>query len=198
MAETMEKNKQSQGRDLERSQQASETTRSRDYDNFPSLFDLHGGELFAMRPSLFLRQLSNEMDRMLSAASPASAESHGGSWWPAIEVSHNEGNLNICAEIPGLKPEDVKVEVSDNDLVIRGERKQEHKDTRRGFYRSERSYGQFFRRIRLPEGANADEAKANFSSGELRITIPVAESKRRHREITIGSGESNKQPTHKT
>ena len=89
----------------------------------------------------------------------------------------------MSADIPGLKPEDIKLEVTDQDLIIRGERKKEQTEERRGFYRSERSYGQFYRRIPLPEGANPDQAKASFTNGELRINIPVAEPKRQHREI---------------
>jgi len=193
MAEVDEKNRTAEGRDVERSQQRGEMTRRRDYDYFPSLFDTSGGELFSMRPFALFRRMSEEMDRMFSSwAGRGSEAGEGRVWWPAIEVSQDKGQLNICAEVPGVKPEDVKVEVSDDELVIRGERKQEQTERREGMYRSERSYGQFFRRIPLPEGAKANEAKADFSNGELRIRIPVAEQERRHREIKIGSGETKK------
>jgi HSP20 family protein len=194
MAEMEVKNKPSKTQEQERSQSSSQLARRRDFESFPSLFDLSGGELFNVWPSMLLRRISDEMDRMMAPVSSTRGSESGraASWWPAIEVSQQEGQLKICADIPGLKPEDIKLEVTDQDLIIRGERKKEQTDERRGFYRTERSYGQFLRRIPLPEGANPDEAKADFSNGELRINIPVSEPKRQHREIKINSGESKK------
>lgn len=191
MAEVDVKKKPSQ--EIERSQSGTGVTRWRDYPNSP-WFDFPGGELFSMRPSLLLRRISDEMDRMFASMSPQRGAEFGreGSWWPAIEVSQGGGQLSVCADIPGIKPEDVKVEIDDNDLVIRGERKQEQTERRQGHYRSERSYGEFYRRIPLPEGANPEEAKADFVNGELRVSIPVTEPERRRREIKIGSRETKK------
>jgi HSP20 family protein len=104
---------------------------------------------------------------------------------PAIEVTEREGNLVVRADLPGIKKEDVKIEMTPEALIIRGERKQEHEEKKEGYYRSERTYGQFHRSIPLPEGADLDKAKAEFKDGVLEVTVPVPETQARRREIPI-------------
>jgi HSP20 family protein len=107
-------------------------------------------------------------------------------WSPQVEVCERDGQLMVHADLPGLNKDDVKVDINDNMLTIQGERKQEHEENRTGFYRSERSYGSFFRTIPLPEGVNAEEAKATFRDGVLEITLPLPQrAKRSGRQIEI-------------
>jgi HSP20 family protein len=94
-------------------------------------------------------------------------------WYPEIEVREREGNLVICADLPGMKKEDVRVEVNDDALVLEGERRQEYEQKEEGWYRSERSYGRFYRTVPLPEGTKPDQAKASFKDGVLEIVIPL-------------------------
>jgi HSP20 family protein len=94
-------------------------------------------------------------------------------WLPNIEMLQRNNELMIRADLPGLKKEDVKVEITENVITIQGERKQEHEEEKAGVYRSERSYGSFFREIALPEGAMTDQAKATFKDGVLEITMPA-------------------------
>jgi HSP20 family protein len=84
-------------------------------------------------------------------------------------------------DLPGLKRDDVKVELTEGLLTISGERKEEKEEKREGYYRSERSYGSFFRQIPLPEGAKTDTAKAEFNDGVLEITMqaPAREPQKR-------------------
>jgi len=112
-------------------------------------------------------------------------------WSPAIEVKENNGKLQVHAELPGLKPEDVKVEVTDDALVIEGERKYEHEENEKGVYRSERRYGRFYRSIPLPDGAQADQVKAEFKNGVLEVNLPLPERKSNRREIPISGGSAN-------
>ena len=84
-----------------------------------------------------------------------------------------------------MKPEDVKLEITREALVISGERKQEREEKGEGFHRSERHYGRFYRQIPLPEGAETDKAEARFTNGELRVTIPVPEVAHERRQIPI-------------
>jgi HSP20 family protein len=107
-------------------------------------------------------------------------------WSPQIEVFEREGQIIVRADLPGLKKEDVKIDIADDSLTIQGERRQEREEDREGFYRSERTYGSFYRTIRLPEGVNADEARASFRDGVLEISIPVPERAQRRRRIEIG------------
>ena len=90
------------------------------------------------------------------------------------------------------------MEVTDEGLVIQGERKREHEEKREGYYRSERSYGQFYRLIPLPENANIDQAHAEFRNGELRVSIPVPEQQRRVRQIPISTSGERKEPQSQT
>jgi len=141
--------------------------------------------------SPLMRRFREEMDRVFSRNF---GEEFGGTWSPAIAVTEQNGNLQVRAELSGLKPEDGKIEATDDSLVIQGERKYEHEEKKEGVFRSERRYGKFYREIPLPEGAKVDQAKAQFKNGVLEVTLPVPERKNNRREIPIGdtsgSGES--------
>ncbi len=130
-----------------------------------------------------MRRFSEEMDRTFGRF--FDREEREAFWAPAIDVTQNNGQLKVHADLPGLKPEDVQVEVSDDALILRGERKYEHEEKKKGVYRSERRYGQFYRAIPLPQGAKTEEAKAQFKNGVLEVTLPVPEQK--SRQIPIES-----------
>jgi HSP20 family protein len=115
-----------------------------------------------------------------------------GSWAPLVEVRERDGNLVVNAELPGLDKEDVKVEVTNEGLVIQGERKREREEERGGIHRSERSYGAFYRLIPLPEGANIEQAKAKFNNGVLQVQVPIPKSQEKTRQIPIEAGEERK------
>lgn len=99
-------------------------------------------------------------------------------WAPQVEVFERGSNLVIRADLPGLKREDVNVEIEDDALVIRGERHNDFEDQRDGLYRSERSYGSFYRVIPLPEGVDESKVNATFRDGVLELTLPRPEERR--------------------
>ena len=140
------------------------------------------GNLFDINPFALMRQFTEEMDRTFGAARTAP---NGAAWSPAIEVTQEKGSLIVKAELPGLKKDDIKVNITDDALTLEGERKQEKEEKREGYYHSERSYGKFYRAIALPEGAKADQAAAEFNEGVLKITIPVPEEKQKQRQIPV-------------
>lgn len=140
---------------------------------------------FSLSPWSMMRRFSEDVDRFFGGSRDAGET---GVWSPSIEVREKDNSLVVSADLPGLTKEDVKVEVNEDGLCIQGERKQHHEEKREGYYRSERSYGTFSRIIPLPEGANAEQAKANFKDGVLEVTVPIPESARRRREIPIESG----------
>jgi len=112
-------------------------------------------------------------------------------WTPELEIFHRNSELVIRADLPGLTKDDVKVDVSDNQVIIEGERQRQHEEEREGVFRSERSYGRFYRAIPLPEGVIADQAKATFKNGVLEVTIPAPpEQARRGRRLEISEGSS--------
>jgi len=107
-------------------------------------------------------------------------------WSPKVEVLEREGQFVIRADLPGLSKDDVKVEIADGLITIEGERKQETKEEREGYYYSECGYGSFYRAIPLPEGAEAAKATADFHQGVLEVVVPVPskpESKARRLEV---------------
>jgi len=110
-------------------------------------------------------------------------------WAPDVEVYQQNNNLVVRADLPGLKKDDISIDVTDNDITISGERRQEQETEREGLYRSERSYGSFCRTIPLPEGTMTDQAKATFKDGVLEVRMPAPpEQVTRGRRLEIKEG----------
>jgi HSP20 family protein len=142
-------------------------------------------------PFAFMRRLAREMDHLFDDVGVESGwhlprflrrgrrllrrgeEVATMEWSPRVEVAQREGQLVIRADLPGLTKDDIKVEVTDDAIIIEGERKAEKKEEREGSYFSECSYGSFYRAIPLPEGADASKANAEFHNGVLEVTIPA-------------------------
>ena len=148
-------------------------------------------ETLSTSPFGLMRRLTEEMDRMFTGNWPSLREGEVGEWLPAVEITERDGKILVRADLPGINIDDVKVELNDGILTIEGERKQEHEEESQGFRRSERRYGRFFRSIPLPEGANVDQARAQFNNGVLEVSVPVPESQRR-RSIPIAAGSSER------
>lgn len=91
---------------------------------------------------------------------------------PAVDVVEQEGAFLVNVELPGVKPEEIEVEVKNGVLTLRGERKREHEEKKDGFRRVERSYGCFRRAFTLPEGVGADAIEAHSANGVLTVTVP--------------------------
>ena len=114
-------------------------------------------------------------------------------WLPDVEMLQRNNELVIRADLPGLTKDDVKVDVTEDAITIQGERKREHEEEKAGVYRSERSYGSFYRCIALPEGAMSDQAKAIFKDGVLEVTMPAPpESVKRGRRLEITESATQK------
>jgi HSP20 family protein len=147
-----------------------------------------------MNPFSLMRRLSDEMDRAFATSFglPTWGRTDAGEeeavWMPPVEVRERDNNLQVIAELPGINREDVKVEVTNDGLAIQGQRKKETEEKRQGYYRSERSYGHFYRLVPLPEGIDPDKAKAQFKDGVLTVELPLPESMlRKRKEIPIRS-----------
>lgn len=181
-----EQGAQSGTQGLERQQQRG-LSRGRNWD--PWGFGPSPAEFFSGNPFTLMRRMSEEMDRTFNEFFGQS-RGESSSWYPAVEVAERNGQLQIHAELPGIKPEDVKVEITDDRLILHGERKSEHEHHVGKAYRSERRYGEFYREIALPEGVKGEEAKAQFRDGVLEVMVPMPQQATRRREIPIGSGDS--------
>ena len=110
----------------------------------------------------------------------------GTAWAPSMDVYEKDNQLIIKAELPGVKKEDVEVTLDDGGLLIRGERKAEHEVKEDHYYRMERSYGSFQRRVPLPFEVKPEQVIGSFKDGVLELRIPrPAESKPAGQQIRI-------------
>jgi HSP20 family protein len=121
---------------------------------------------------------------------PQAAGGNMVAWVPKVDIVQRGNELVIRADLPGMTPDDVTVDISDEAITISGQRQEEYTAEDNGVYRYERTYGAFFREIPLPEGAIVDQAKATFKDGVLEIRVPAPpEQVSRGRRIEISRGE---------
>jgi HSP20 family protein len=144
---------------------------------------------FSMNPLALMRRFTDEMDRFFPTKLGMEETDF---WSPAVEVTETGGTFRVSAELPGLNKDEIRVEVTDQNLILQGERKQEKEEKREGYYHSERSYGRFYRSIPLPEGAQLDKASAEFSNGVLEVSVPIPKTEHTRREIPVHAGEKTK------
>ncbi len=151
-------------------------------------------------PFDFIDRMSEEMDRVFDRVfrdfgmprrswwrSPGAMTGREGTWAPRVEAFQKGDRFIVRADLPGLKKEDVQVELTEDAVTIHGERREEHEEEREGYYHSEREYGQFYRTVPLPEGVIGESAQASFKNGVLEISMQAAPSEGRKLEIKDGS-----------
>ena len=149
-------------------------------------FDMFGRDSFTM-----IRRIQEDIDRLFRFGGrgwmtlpPAWEEMD---WTPAIDAFQRGNEFVVRADIPGLSRDDLSVEIGDDALTIRGERKYDHQEEGAGVFRSERGHGSFCRVVPLPEGAVTDSAKANFANGVLEVVLAAPSQEVRHgRRLEIG------------
>jgi HSP20 family protein len=104
---------------------------------------------------------------------------------PAVDIAENEGNVLVTAELPGMKKDDVDVDLSEGILTISGEKKEETEREQQDMHIVERTYGSFRRSFTLPCAVDEENVKAEFADGVLRVTLPRVE-KPKGKKIQIG------------
>jgi HSP20 family protein len=126
------------------------------------------GALTRWEPFAELGDLRSRFDRMFDQlARPEQG------WTPAIDVVRDDGNLVLRADVPGIKPDEVKIEVEDGILTVTGEHEQSGEEKNTNYVRRERSYGSFSRSLALPSGIDAGAIKATAKDGVVEVTIPL-------------------------
>lgn len=129
--------------------------------------------------------LERMQDRMLRAMrlnptrsnDDGSAQLPSSDWSPSVDITEDEKEYQISADLPQIAKEDVKVLVENGSLIIKGERKSETEHKDRKVHRIERNYGSFHRSFSLPEDADGSGVTANFKDGVLRVSLPKNEEK---------------------
>jgi HSP20 family protein len=154
-------------------------------------------------PFTLLRQMVSDVDRMfttspwptfggkeLETGTPAMIN-----WVPEIDVFEKDGRLITRIDLPGMKKEDVKVEVTDGNLAISGERRSEVEEKKDQFYRCEREYGQFYRVVPLPDGVKLEDVKAVFTDGVLDVSVPLPVAPEvKVRQVLVEDGSKSVKP----
>lgn len=142
-------------------------------------------------PFAFLRRMTSDLDRFFER--PASWAYRPRwtferkEWTPDVELFEKDHGLVARFDLPGMKKEEINVEILEGQLVVSGERKYEEKEEKEGFYRCEHEYGSFYRSIPLPEGAKTEGVTASLANGVLEVKVPLAarpEATTRKVEIT--------------
>jgi HSP20 family protein len=136
------------------------------------------GVPFELDPFKSLARMQDEINRLFDISIGRPFGERGtfeGEWAPAVDVYEDANNVFVKAELPGLTDKDVDVNIVDNTLVIRGEKKKEEEKKEQNYYRIERSYGAFQRSIPLPNAVEPEKVKASFKGGVLEIEMPKKE-----------------------
>ena len=123
-----------------------------------------------------LDQMRTEMDDVFQRffGLPAESKVNGANmtWAPRVDIQETEKAYIVKADLPGVDPKDVEVDVHDGILTVRGEKKEEKEEKHKNYHRSERFIGQFYRSLPLPAGADENNVQATSHKGVLTISIP--------------------------
>jgi HSP20 family protein len=142
-------------------------------------------DLIRWEPFKELSSIRRQMDRLLDTFFERE-EAPAGIWAPEIDVSENSDEFVVKADIPGINEKDLSVILSGDNLIIKGERKEEKEEKGKHFHRVERRYGSFQRSIPLPVAVDSDKIKAEYSNGVLEIHLPkTAEAKPKEIKISV-------------
>jgi HSP20 family protein len=106
-----------------------------------------------------------------------------GSFLPQIDVTDTANEICVTAELPGLEQKDLEVSIVDGSLRLKGEKREEHEEERGDLYRSERRYGAFERMIPLPVEVEADQIKASYRNGVLKVILPKSKDAQLSRRV---------------
>jgi HSP20 family protein len=137
-----------------------------------------------------LTALQTEVNRLFSRAGGSDVTERQ-SWTPSVDVIESEGDIKLKAELAGMDPADISIEVQDNVLTVSGERRFQEEVKEDKYYRIERRYGSFSRSIALPQTADEAKIQAKYENGVLEVTVPKAEvAKPKKIAVAIGDSKS--------
>jgi HSP20 family protein len=133
--------------------------------------------------ALLRREMDSLFDNFFRGFDVEPFESRLGAFSPKVDVTENDKEIKVTAELPGMDEKDIDVSLQSDMLTIKGEKKEEKEDKGKDYYRMERSYGSFSRSIPLPVEVETNKVEAKFKKGVLSITLPktakaVAETKK--------------------
>ena len=125
--------------------------------------------------SAFQGRMNRLFEETLPATHKEDEEFNLGTFYPAVDIHEGDKEITLKADLPGIKKEDVHLDIDDSVITLKGERKFEKEDKQDNYHRIERSYGSFHRSFTLPSTVDRDKIKAKYSNGILEITLPKTE-----------------------
>ena len=152
-----------------------------------------GDRRFLGDPMFAFQRLFDDVFRGFSMPAIAGAAGGGlgglgGLMMPQMDVRETENALRIAVEMPGVSPDEVEIQLDDDLLTIRGEKKLERRDDRENMHFTERAYGTFQRILRLPFKVDPTQVQARFDNGVLTVTLPKPKGQEASRRISVQSG----------
>lgn len=139
-------------------------------------------------PFAELAELRDRLDRAFGDWFEDFTDGKSRTWRLSVDVIEEDDRYLLVADLPGMKPEDVNIEVVDDVLTVSGERTESEEEKKRNFVRRERRWGSFKRSMTLPQGVTADDVEATFTDGVLEVSIPKPSAEEREaRKIEIKS-----------
>jgi HSP20 family protein len=151
---------------------------------------------FTLLQRFLIDDIANVFDQSGARNGPATGSGKNSdlmTWAPKVDVKQRGNDLVISADLPGVHPTDIAVEVTEDAVVIAGQRDEEKVEDSGDVYKVERKFGAFFREVPLPQGAIVDQAKATFKDGVLEISVPApAAQASRGRRLEIQSGSTTR------
>jgi len=141
-----------------------------------------GGALTRLTsPFSLLDELRHELDRVWEwpRLGRGETETPRMTWWPRMDIFETKGKLVVQADLPGMTKENVDVAIEEGDLVLRGERTEEKEVSKQDFYRSERTFGSFYRRIPLTFEVDPTKVEATFRDGVLHVELPLPKEEKK-------------------
>jgi HSP20 family protein len=119
-----------------------------------------------------LALLQQEMDRLFDGFSKGFTGLSSRTLMPSMDLAETDKEIELTAELPGMEEKDVQLNVVDNHLTIRGEKKNQREEKEKDYHLVERNYGSFVRTVELPPGVDLESIKAVMSKGVLKVTVP--------------------------
>lgn len=137
-------------------------------------------ELTEWRPFSDFAELRHRLDQAFRDLSNVP-----GGWSPSVDLVKKEGELVLRADLPGIRPEEVKIEVEGDVLTVSGEHREEKEEKEEHYVRRERRYGSFSRSMVLPKGVKADDVEARSEDGVLEVRIPLPQEEEEKQTIEV-------------
>ncbi|MCS5710565.1 Hsp20 family protein [Candidatus Berkiella aquae] len=135
-------------------------------------------------PHALFNQLQNELMPFIWCEPEKTAHSQA-AWVPKVDIKEEEKEFVVYADIPGVDPNEIEIEMDGNILTVKGERKSEQEEKGKQYYRLERKTGKFYRQFTLPESVDSSKISAKTKNGVLAIHLPKAQESKHARKITI-------------